>query len=216
MTLYPIFVDVMRDKSKGETAATLPLLKKFACGASAGGLSSIIGVPSETCMVRMAADNRLPPNDPARRGYSSVFDALFRIVREEGVLTLWNGAGPTVVRAVLLNAGQLAAYSESKRQVSERLGLSGVPLQFTSALVSASFANALCTPADVLKSRMQNAVKGQYAGVFDCAKRLVAKEGPLALWKGYGPATIKLAPHTVISFFILDNLYQLLLGKDGL
>ena len=30
---------------------------------------------------------RLPPAE--RRGYKSVFDALFRIVQEEGVVTLW-------------------------------------------------------------------------------------------------------------------------------
>ena len=31
--------------------------------------------------------NRLPPAE--RRGYSSVFNALYRITKEEGVLTLW-------------------------------------------------------------------------------------------------------------------------------
>ena len=30
---------------------------------------------------------RLPVNQ--RRGYKNVFDAMFRIVREEGIMTLW-------------------------------------------------------------------------------------------------------------------------------
>jgi solute carrier family 25 oxoglutarate transporter 11 len=216
MTLYPMLVDLVRDATAGETAGTLPLLKKFVCGAAAGGLASLLGVPSETCMVRMAADGRLPHGDPRRRGYTSVLDALSRIVWDEGFMALWSGAGPTVARAILLNAGQLAVYSEAKRQASEALGLAGVSLQFVSALISATVAVALCCPADVLKSRMKNATKGHYDGVFDCARRLVAQEGPGALWKGYGPATIKLAPHTVISFFILDGLYKTVLGREGL
>jgi|TARA_B110000091_G_scaffold206429_1_gene243209 hypothetical protein len=63
---------------------------------------------------------------------------------------------------------------------------------------------------------MQNAKQGQYTGAMDCATQLVQKEGMLALWKGYTPATIKLAPHTVISFIILDTLSQKLLGREAM
>ena len=53
-------------------------------------------------------------------------------------------------------------------------------------------------------------------GVVNCARNTIKTEGMLSLWKGYMPATIKLAPHTVISFLILDNLSKLLLGKEAL
>ena len=43
-----------------------------------------------------------------RRGYTSVVNALMRISREEGVRALWSGTPPTIARACLLNAGQLA------------------------------------------------------------------------------------------------------------
>ena len=36
------------------------------------------------------------------------FDGVFRMVREEGVSSLFRGAGPNVARAVLMNASQLA------------------------------------------------------------------------------------------------------------
>ena len=48
------------------------------------------------------------------------------------------------------------------------------------------------------------------------AKQMIRKEGLLSLYKGYTPAFIKLAPHTVISFIILDTLSQMILGKDTL
>ena len=35
----------------------------------------------------MTADGKLPPAE--RRGYKNVFNALVRISKEEGVLTLW-------------------------------------------------------------------------------------------------------------------------------
>ena len=213
MAFYPVLVEKVL--APGETTATLPLWKKFMCGATAGGVASILGVPSEVSLVRMSADQKLPVDDPGRRNYSSVIDALTRVAKEEGVGQLWEGAAPTVARAVLLNAGQLAVYSQAKGEV-DKMGLTGIPNKFVSSLLASLVAVALSCPADVLKSNMQNAKPGEYKNVIDCAKRLINSEGVLALWKGYTPATIKLAPHTVISFIILDALSQKFLGKDAL
>lgn len=214
MAFYPMLVEQV--KTPEETAATLPLWKKFLCGATAGGTASMFGVPSEVSLVRMAADTKLAANDPLRRNYSSVVDALRRTARDEGVGALWSGAGPTVARAILLNAGQLAVYSDAKIRINEKLGLEGIALQFSSSLVASAFATALCCPADVLKSRIQNAQPGQFASVLACATSVVKEEGVRALWKGYTPAMIKLAPHTVISFVILDNLSRAVLGRDAI
>ena len=48
------------------------------------------------------------------------------------------------------------------------------------------------------------------------AGQLMKGEGVLAFWKGFGPATIKLAPHSVISFIILDNLTIWYTGKSAM
>ena len=44
-----------------------------------------------------------------------MFDALFRIIREEGLFMLWRGAIPTMGRAMVVNAAQLASYSQAKQ-----------------------------------------------------------------------------------------------------
>lgn len=54
-----------------------------------------------------------------RRNYKNVFDALFRIVKEEGLFTLWRGAVPTMGRAMVVNAAQLASYSQAKQMLLE-------------------------------------------------------------------------------------------------
>lgn len=77
----------------------------------------------------MTSDGRLPVDQ--RRNYKHVFDALYRITKEEGVLALWRvcknvtclvpdnlplqGCGPTVARAMVVNAAQLASYSQAKQ-----------------------------------------------------------------------------------------------------
>ena len=40
---------------------------------------------------------------------------VIRIFREEGLFTLWRGAIPTMGRAMVVNAAQLASYSQAKQ-----------------------------------------------------------------------------------------------------
>ena len=54
---------------------------------TAGAVGSFIGNPAEISLIRMTSDGRLPLHE--QRRYKNVFDALFRIIKEEGVLTLW-------------------------------------------------------------------------------------------------------------------------------
>lgn len=49
-----------------------------------------------------------------RRNYKNAFNALTRIIREEGVLALWRGTVPTMGRAIVVNSAQLGSYSQSK------------------------------------------------------------------------------------------------------
>jgi len=54
---------------------------------TAGAIGAFVGTPAEISLIRMTADGRLPPDQ--QRGYTSVFNALGRITREEGLFTLW-------------------------------------------------------------------------------------------------------------------------------
>eukprot|EP00731_Ephydatia_muelleri_P039079 Em1086g2a len=73
---------------------------KILMGMTAGACGAMVGNPADISLIRMTADGRLPAEQ--RRGYTNVFNALARITREEGILTLWRGCGPTVVRAMSL------------------------------------------------------------------------------------------------------------------
>merc|ERR1712110_1025544 len=79
---------------------------KAALGMTAGGSAAFVGTPAEVALIRMTSDGSLPADK--RRNYSSVFNAIARIYKEEGLTTLWRGATPTMARAMVVNAAQLA------------------------------------------------------------------------------------------------------------
>ena len=216
--LYTIFVGEANKKYLGTIT---PFAVKLGMGATAGGLAACIGNPAEVALVRMAADSKAPIAE--RRNYKNGLDCITRVFREEGVGALYRGVGATVVRAMLLNSCQLGIYSEAKETLIKNTPLTDGPdtisklsLQFTGSIISSFFAALASTPADVIKSRLQNqpSVDGKpvYSGLGDCMVKLVKSEGVLAFWKGFTPAWIKIAPHTVISFVILEQLTHLITG----
>lgn len=131
--------------------APLPFSVKLLLGSVAGGSAAFIGTPSEVALVRMSTDSKLPPAQ--RRGYSNVLSAIATITKEEGLGALWSGAGPTIGRAVILNACQLGCYSEIKeRLVGMGMSKDGIPTMFVSAMCCSFIAQSAAMPADVVSA----------------------------------------------------------------
>jgi len=199
--------------------------EKLLMGSTAGAIGSMAGLPTEVALVRMSAEGKMAPE--LRRNYKNSIDCIVRIAKEEGVLNLWSGGAPTVIRATLLSASVLGCYSETKEQLHKRFpqvfpDKDGEVLMFCSTMVASFVANGVSNPFDVVKSRVQNMPKplpGQpamYSGMLDCFAKTVASEGPAALYQGFVPAFLKLAPYTTISLILTEKLSQKLLGKSAM
>jgi solute carrier family 25 oxoglutarate transporter 11 len=68
----------------------------------------MIGNPADLSLVRFQADDTLPLNE--RRNYKHVFDAMGRIIKEEGFFSLWKGAASNCLRAMSINLGKRDNY----------------------------------------------------------------------------------------------------------
>jgi len=182
---------------------------KAGLGMAAGVVGSFVGTPAEVSLIRMTSDGRLPPEQ--RRNYTSVFNAIARMVKEEGITTLWRGAIPTMGRAMVVNAAQLASYSQAKQGlVSTGYFHDGIFLHFSASMISGLVTTAASMPVDIAKTRIQNQkyVNGvpEYRGAADVLRRIVSHEGALALWKGFTPYYMRLGPHTVLTFIFLEQM----------
>lgn len=76
---------------------------------------------------------------------------------------------------------------------------------FTASLIAGAIATTLTQPLDVLKTRSMNAKPGEFNGLWDIIK-FTARLGPLGFFKGYIPAFVRLGPHTIITFVLLEQL----------
>ncbi|CAF0832013.1 unnamed protein product [Adineta ricciae] len=178
-------------------------------GVASGGLGSFIGTPAEVALIRMTLDGRLPAAE--RRNYAHVFDALVRIIREEGLLKLWRGAIPTATRAMIVNAAQMPTYSQAKQAlISSGLMQQGFPLHAVSSLIAALVTTAVSLPVDIVKTRYQNMKviqgKPEYSSILNVFQRILRQEGIFSFWKGFTPYFSRLGPHTILTFIFIEQL----------
>lgn len=182
---------------------------KAGLGMSAGATGAFVGTPAEVALIRMTSDGNLPLDQ--RRNYKSVFDALIRIFKEEGLTALWRGAIPTMGRAMVVNAAQLASYSQAKQGILQTGYVKdGIFCHFLASMFSGLVTTAASMPVDIAKTRIQNQKyingKPEYKGALDVVVKVARKEGITALWKGFTPYYFRLGPHTVLTFIFLEQM----------
>lgn len=190
----------------------LALYQKAAIGLTAGAIGATVGSPADLALIRMQADSTLPAHQ--RRNYTNAFTALSAIARDEGVLGLWKGAGPTVVRAMALNMGMLASYDQSVELFRDNLGFTEIPTVVGASAVSGFFAAACSLPFDFVKTQIQKMQPNPdgtmpYKGSLDCAMKTLAAHGPLKFYSGFGTYCIRIAPHVMMTWIFLNQIQKL-------
>lgn len=171
--------------------------ERASAGLTAGGLAAFVGNPADLALIRMQSDGLKPAAE--RANYKSVIDALSRIAKNEGVTALWSGCYPTIVRAMALNFGQLAFFSEAKQRLQDT-SLSPRMQTLTASAVAGFFASFFSLPFDFVKTRLQKQSRRPdgtlpYKGMMDCFAQVAKKEGPLRFYRGFATYYVRIAPH---------------------
>jgi solute carrier family 25 oxoglutarate transporter 11 len=197
----------------GEETAPLGMATKVLCAGSAGAIGAFAGNPGDLAMVRMQADGKLP--EAERRGYKNIFDAVGKIARTEGVLSMWRtGVVPNMNRAVIITVGQLAFYDQCKELLLNQGGMKeGVPTHFSASFMAAFIASAMSNPVDVAKTRLMNQ-KGEgppiYTGTVQTMATIAKNEGPLALYKGFAATFARQCPYVVITWISVEQMKKIM------
>ncbi|RDB16614.1 Mitochondrial dicarboxylate transporter [Hypsizygus marmoreus] len=185
-----------------------PAWKLALAGSMAGGIAGLVGNPGEIVMVRLQGDFAKPPEK--RFNYKHCFDALFRMVREEGVSSLARGMGPNIFRAVLMNASQLASYDFFKSELLKTKYFDdNIICHFTASFAAGTVATTVCSPADVLKSRIMNASGPGSNSTIGVIRSSLKNEGAMFMFKGWVPAWTRLQPTTILIFLTFEQLKNL-------
>lgn len=124
-----------------------------------------------------------------RKTFTSTFDGLRKIARNEGPLTLWRGLSPTLLMAIPGNVIYFTGYdwlrynhmSPVSRSVSDTYA------PFVAGAGARVAAGIVVSPIEMLRTRMQ-AVSGAETGIFRSTvvglHQLAQSRGYSSLWRG--------------------------------
>lgn len=169
---------------------------------AAGFIGGIAGNPADVVNVRMQSDFSRPPE--TRRNYKHAIDGFIRMAREEGLGSLFRGVEANAARAMLMTSSQLASYDIFKQICINTLGMGdNIGTHFASSLSAGFVATTVCSPVDVLKTRIMNA--SEKASLMDIMKTATHKEGYLWIFRGWVPSFIRLGPHTIFTMIFFEQ-----------
>ncbi|KAJ7295652.1 hypothetical protein O6H91_14G053300 [Diphasiastrum complanatum] len=205
---------------------SLSVGQQMVAGAGAGIAVSFAACPTELVKCRLQAQSALAlvtegaPALAAAGGsaatitvvpikYNGPIDVARHVLRYEGgVLGLFKGLTPTLLREVPGNAAMFGAYEAIKQGIAG--GRDTSQLGRGSLLTAGGIAGAVfwlsVYPTDVIKSVIQvdNHSKPKYNGTIDAFRQVYTAEGVKGLYRGFGPAMARSVPANAACFLAYE------------
>lgn len=186
---FGVYEEMKRRATPAGEKPSLPLL--IAISSFSGALGGVSGNAADVTNVRMQQDAALPPG--RKFGYRNGLHGMWRMLADEGARSWFRGVGANSMRAALMNASQLASYDSFKAFLMARTPLGDTTAtHFASSLLAGFVATTICSPVDVIKSRVMSSPHSQ--GIVHLLTDIYAKEGVTWMFKGWVPAFLRLGP----------------------
>ncbi|KAF4980702.1 hypothetical protein FZEAL_3370 [Fusarium zealandicum] len=155
------------------------------------------GGNAEVCLAAPRIDG-LAPAPPAaecaveevqRRTFSSTYDGLRKIARNEGFTTLWRGLSPTLVMAIPSNIIYFTGYDWLRYNSSSPFSrFSDAYAPLTAGSAARVLAATAVGPIELVRTRMQAAsgtsTTNHLVETFQGVKDMVGTHGYTSLWRG--------------------------------
>jgi solute carrier family 25 (mitochondrial dicarboxylate transporter), member 10 len=197
--------EYLKDSLAKDENKTPPTYVLLPISMLSGWIGGMVGNPADVVNIRMQNDRALPLEK--RRNYKNALDGLRRIIVEEGPKSLFRGLVPNCTRGVLMTASQVVSYDRIKEFLVTKLEMDKKKrtTHFSASLLAGLVATTVCSPVDVVKTRIMNSAR-KNEGTVSILINTVKKEGILFAFRGWVPSFIRLGPQTIITFLVLEQL----------
>ena len=200
--------DLFREMLTDEATGILTLPNQIMAGAAAGFCQVSATNPMEIVKLRMQLQNLKPVEDRL---------STMQVVRGLGLKGLYRGVTVTWMRDVPYSMIFFPGYAIVKEQLSDENGHAGIGSIIAAGGLAGMMAAWACTPADVIKTRLQaEGASKLYSSIGDCVRKTTEKEGYGALFKGSIPRMSVTAPLFSIALLAFEMQKRYIKGEPML
>jgi len=176
-------------------------IKNLTAGMMAGVTEAILVVtPQETLKTKLIEMN------------NGFYNGIKRIVKNEGVLGIYNGLIPTILKQSTNQGLRFMSYGIYKNAIMNINGNQKITTSqsFIGGMIGGSISTLCNNPIDVVKTRMQGLNSHQYNSTLNCIRIIIKKEGVYAFYKGLIPRLMRVIPGQGIIFASYEKISHVL------
>ncbi|XP_072757463.1 mitochondrial glutathione transporter SLC25A40 [Anoplolepis gracilipes] len=150
--------------------------------------------------------------------FNGTVDALIKISRTEGVISLWSGLSPTLVLAIpatvvyFVSYEQLRIYLKDTYNKEFRKKSTNMEQPFWIPILAGStariWAATLVSPVELIRTKMQSQ-KLTYAELTQALKTVVRYSGISGLWMGLGATLLRDVPFSAIYWLNYETIKKI-------
>jgi len=200
----------LANKNTGQTATG----NVFIAGLGAGVTEAVAVVtPMEVVKIRLQAQQHSLADPLEIPRYRNAAHAVYTIVREEGIATLYRGVSLTALRQATNQGVNFTAFQELKKFAQKsQPELTELPSWqvMIIGLISGAMGPFSNAPIDTIKTRLQKAtaVPGESAWtrIVNIASEMWRQEGVRSFYKGITPRVLRVAPGQAVVFAVYERV----------
>lgn len=183
----------------GESKMTQQL--SILTGCSAGATESFVVVPFELVKIKLQDKTST---------FTGPIDVVKQVIRKEGPLGLYAGMEATFWRHLWWNGGYFGCIHQVRSMMTPAETQQGQLFNnFVSGSIGGFVGTVINTPFDVVKSRIQGTAKvpgvaPKYNWTYPALITIMREEGPAALYKGFLPKVLRLAPGGGVLLLVVE------------
>lgn len=124
--------------------------------------------------------------------FNGTIDAFVKIIRHEGVRSLWSGLSPTIVSAIPATVLYYTLYDNMLLASINRFG-DKVYIPLVVGVISRTTAVTLVSPLEMIRTKMQSEQLSYY-DIGRAVKLTVQSDGYISLFRGLAPTIMRDIP----------------------
>jgi len=208
------------DKGKGNP--TTAFLIDFAMGGVSAAVSKTAAAPIERVKLLIQNQDEMIKQGRLQTPYKGIGDCFARVIKDEGVVSLWRGNLANVIRYFPTQALNFAFKDQFKRMFGYSKEKDGYGKWFAGNLASGGAAGAasLCFvySLDYARTRLANDAKAskkggerQFNGLIDVYTKTLKSDGIVGLYRGFNISCVGIVVYRGLYFGLYDSLKPVLL-----
>ena len=214
--VFLVFGEVQRRLQGENKARELSIPEKMVAGASSGVAVSIWLTPVELIKCRLQSESTASQ-------YTGAVDCLKKVIKGEGVATLFTGFSATLLRETPGGAFYFGGYELALLALSppdtKKEDISPLTFMGSGAIGGMLYWSAMF-PIDTIKSKLQVDIEslkkgmgGRSVNTVSVGKYIVETEGVAGLYRGLPITLVRAVPANAMIFYIYESVLRVL--KDG-